>query len=104
MPDPINLQVNVLQSQEVPRQTQQVRDVSQHQQIGQEMDRAKEAAEEPEQVQTSPESHESKLSGEGSGRGRAFLRQRKKKEQGGEEPEEERPTEPKKGEKVDFVR
>ncbi|RMH58464.1 MAG: hypothetical protein D6679_04520 [Candidatus Hydrogenedentota bacterium] len=104
MAEPIHLQVNVLQGDDVARQMQAQKDVTSHQQIGQEEDRVQESQQEETTVQESPESQESELDPEGSGRGRAFLRKRRT---GGEEEEEDEEVrgapEPNKGIKVDLV-
>lgn len=103
MTEAINLQVNVLQGQEMVRQPQAKNDVMNNQQMGQEINRAKEAQAEPETVQTSPDAQNAKLSKDGNSRGRAFLRQRKKQETESA-PEIERAADPGKGTNVDFVR
>lgn len=102
MTEPINLQVNILQGQDVARQSQVKQDVASHQQIGQEMNRAKDQAE-SETVQTSPDAQQAMLSKDGSGRGRAFQRG-KGKPHAESAPEIERTNEPEKGRRVDFTR
>lgn len=105
MTEPINFQVNILQGQEMPRQTQADRNVAQHQQLAQEANRAQESQQEPETVQNPNDAEQARLNKDGSGRGRLFQR-RKKEGDAKEEPEaEEAPTEdPQKGTKVDFLR
>jgi hypothetical protein len=112
MTEPINLQVNILQSQEMPRVTQGQKDVGTHQMMGQEMNRAKESEEAPETVQNSDTPQEARLSKDGSGRGRAFQRPRKKAEgeEGGEEDGDAKDakdgesSDPERGKNVDFMR
>lgn len=105
-PEPINLQVNILQAPEVARQTSTLQQVASHQQMAQEAQRAKDSQEAPETVQTTPDAEQAKLSKDGSGRGRAFLRQEGKRE-GEEEPVDAEPSEPADpgiGARVDFTR
>jgi hypothetical protein len=111
MTEPINLQVNILQSQDLPRVTQGQKDVGTHQLIGQEMNRAKESEEAPETVQNSGNPEEARLSKDGSGRGRAFSRRKGKGKGEGEEAGEEgdeapdgEASDPARGKNVDFLR
>lgn len=105
-PEPINLQVNILQAPEVARQSSTLQQVASHQQMAQEAQRAKESQEAPETVQTTPEAEQSKLSKDGSGRGRAFLRQegRRAGQEEADDPEPKEPADPGIGAKVDFTR
>lgn len=105
MTEPINIQLNVLQSQDIPRQAQANKDVSNHQQMGQEMNRVADSKSEQETVQVSPDAQQTSLSKDGSGRGRAFQRQRKRASgEAASAPEIERVADPGKGLKVDFTR
>lgn len=104
MTEPIHLQVNVLQIQDASRLATETRNVAEHQAMGQEMSRAKEAVKKQETVQTSPESGEAKLDKDGSGRGRAFQRQHRQPGEKEEEDATARAAEPDKGVRVDFVR
>lgn len=105
-PEPINLQVNILQVPEVARQTATVQQVAAHQKMAQEIQRAKDSQEEPETVQTTPEAEGAKLSKDGSGRGRAFLKPGGERKEAEEEAEgeEPKPADPGKGSRVDFTR
>ncbi|OIO34989.1 MAG: hypothetical protein COS94_10600 [Candidatus Hydrogenedentes bacterium CG07_land_8_20_14_0_80_42_17] len=103
MTEPINFQVNIMQGQDIARLTQQQKDVDTHQVISNEMNRAKESEEEPNQISKTDQSETAQLNKDGSGRGRAFLRQHgEKKEE--EKETEENPVEPEKGLKVDTLR
>lgn len=104
MTEPINFQVNILQGQDLARQTQTQKDVGTHQQIGAEMDRAKESAEEPETVQETAQDQAGELNRDGSGRGRAFQRKKKEGEAESKEAEDDLSQDPNKGKTVDFLR
>ncbi|MEK8024149.1 MAG: hypothetical protein AAB229_10130 [Candidatus Hydrogenedentota bacterium] len=103
MTEPINFQVNIMQSQEVPRQSQADKNVLQHQQLAQEANRAQDSQREPETVQTSNDAENAQLDKDGSGRGRLFERRHGGKEKEEEEAEEIQ-ADPTKGTKVDFLR
>lgn len=103
MTDPINVQLNIMQGQDLARVTQQQKDVSVHQSISQEMNRSKESEEKPHQIEESDHPEEAKLNKDGSGRGRSFLRQQKENKEETEE-EEEKLREPEKGSKIDVLR
>lgn len=107
MTEPINLQVNILQGQELPRVAQASKDVGTHQMMGQEMNRAKESEEAPETVADTGDAEQARLSKDGSGRGRAFLRQKRKKqeeEQAEEEAAAGKTPDATRGQNVDFMR
>lgn len=103
MVEPINIQLNILQGQNIPQQAQELKNVEVHQLLGQQMDQAKKAEEEPKQVQSKNETQDARLNKDGSGRGRGFLRQHRRPAEEAKE-EESRPAEPLKGTKVDALR
>ncbi len=105
-PEPINLQVNILQTPEVARQTSALQQVGAHQKMAQEAHRAKESEKAPETVPIPSEAEEVKLSKDGSGHGHAFLKQprREVEEQPDEAPEEKHQDDPGKGARIDFTR
>lgn len=107
MTEPINVQANVFQGQEMARHSQTQKDVAVHQQMGQEVDQARVSDQKLHQVEVGQETQESGLDKDGSGRGRGFMRQKgdgdeEKKED--ESAEARREAEPNKGQRVDFTR
>lgn len=104
MVEPINIQLNILQGQNVPQQAQELKNVEVHQLLGQRMDQEKKAEEAPKQVQSKNETQDARLNKDGSGRGRGFLRQRRRQTEEPAEEAESRPAEPLKGTKVDTLR
>lgn len=105
MTEPINLQVNVLQGQDMARASQADKDIGTQQVLGQEVDREEASDKEVKQVHNKGEAQDAELNEDGSARGRAFMRP-KGKEHGDEDEEEndERTEEPDKGVQVDFLR